>query len=145
MYEISDDISPSYVPGHPGRACAGANSLGRGFLFAMGSPSKSAAALAASGCLLALRSTGLLRASSQRGAWRLTGVLGGRKLRASSSGAAAPLVVAVVSPPENPALARMPAVSDEGVQMLVGESLEDFLAQPQLPECSAVRTTPGCV
>lgn len=49
-------------------------------------------------------------------------------------------VVAVVSPPDNPALAAMPSV--EGVEFIIGDDLATFQASPRLKESSAVMFLP---
>ena len=63
--------------------------------------------------------------------------------QSSASMASAPAsstVVAVVSPPGNPALAAMPSV--EGVEFIVADDLDTFRAAPRLAETSAIMFLP---
>lgn len=57
-----------------------------------------------------------------------------------ASASTPPRVVAVVSPPDNPALAAMPSI--EGVEFIVGDDLATFQASPRLPDTSAVMFLP---
>ena len=57
-----------------------------------------------------------------------------------SSAAAASRVVAVVSPPSNPALAAMPTVA--GVEFIIGDDLATFQASPRLADCCAIMFLP---